>query len=457
MDNKLVLDDQLPQLSSKIEFNIDKNNNTEKYENNINNFEINKDDININAKFEQFLKEEDIIPEPIENMDFNKQNCFSERNLKKYPTVNSIIKHEKTINSYEVKIPKNKIRDRIIELETELFSLMNIEYGKEIIYEDFVLVSNNENYYVHLLRTENLDPNKENFLLIHGFLSSSTHFLSVLPFLLQKYNVFIPDTLGMGLSSRPQVEFNSPHHCENFFIEMIYILVKKIFFSGNYNIKSDFYIGGHSLGGFMVSHYILKYPKGIKKVLLLSAAGITDYHIKGTDIHKEAGKLFGCCLSFLGFCWACKPRLQCCYKWCCCKKLINSFMETYSVTLDKEFIKKNKDGTNFEIDINRINYVLGQLSRLTLDFPDDIYKCMYYIFTLPPPASVNPAELHLLYDSKLSCIFVYGENDWMDRTGAFRLCQQDRERFKLYIVGNSGHSFAMENPRELINILQTHF
>ena len=62
---------------------------------------------------------------------------------------------------------------------------------------------------------------------------------------------------------------------------MIYIIVKKIIFSGNYNIKTDYYIGGHSLGGFMVSHYILKYPKGIKKVLLLSAAGITDYHIKG--------------------------------------------------------------------------------------------------------------------------------------------------------------------------------
>ena len=59
----------------------------------------------------------------------------------------------------------------------------------------------------------------------------------------------------------------------------------------------------------MVSHDILKYPKGIKKVLLLSAAGITDYHIKGTDIHKEAGSLFGCMMSFLGFCWACKYRL----------------------------------------------------------------------------------------------------------------------------------------------------
>ena len=82
---------------------------------------------------------------------------------------------------------------------------------------------------------------------------------------------------------------------------------------------------------------------------------------------------------------------------------------------------------------------------------------MYYMFTLPPPASVNPVELQLLHNSKLSCIFVYGENDWMDRTGAYRLCQQDRERFKLYIVKNAGHSFAMENPKELVNIMQIYF
>ena len=261
----------------------------------------------------------------------------------------------------------------------------------------------------------------------------------------------------MGLSSRPQVKFKSPEQCENYFIEIIYILIKKIIFSGNYNIKNDYYIGGHSLGGFMVSHFILKYPKGIKKVLLLSAAGITDYHIKGTDIHKEAGTCFGCIMSFLGFCWACKPRLQCCYKWCCCKKLIASFMETYSITIDTEFIKKNKDGSNFIINIDRINYLLGQLSKLTLDFPNDIYKCMYYIFTIPPPASINPAELQLLNNCKLSCIFAYGEKDWMDRTGAFRLCQRDNNRFKMFIIKNSGHSFAMENPRELINILQTYF
>jgi len=132
-------------------------------------------------------------------------------------------------------------------------------------------------------------------------------------------------------------------------------------------------------------------------------------------------------------------------------------METYSATIDQTYIKNNEDGTPFIVDVKQVNYVLGQLSKLTLDFPDDIYKCMYYIFTLPPPASVNPIELQLLNNSKLSCIFVYGENDWMDRTGAYRLCGSDRDRFKVFIVSNSGHSFAMENPKQLIIILQTYF
>lgn len=369
----------------------------------------------------------------------------------------SLIKHEKRISNCILKNPREYLKEKINSLEKQLFKLMNIEYGEEIIYEDFVLVSNNKDYYVHLLRTANLNPNKENFLLIHGFLSSSTHFLSVLPYLLLKYNVFIPDTIGMGLSSRPQINFDSPEECESYFTEIIYILVTKIFLSNRYKIKKDFYIGGHSLGGFMVSHYMIKYPIGIKKVLLLSSAGITDYRIKGTNIHKEAGKLFGCLLSFIGCCWACKPRIQCCYKFFCCRKLIKSFMESYSITIDQTYIKKNKDNTPFIVNVNKVNEILGKLSKLTLDFPDDIYKCIYYLFTPPPPASVNPVELKMLYNSKLSCIFVYGEKDWMDRTGALRLCQQDKDRFKLYIVSNSGHSFAMENPKGLENILDIYF
>ena len=451
------------QTTSKSEFPVDKNiqKNKEKNKSNNNNEQY-ANYIPPKQLRPESIDETEIEPdEPIEEMKFNKNTSLNSKNendnTARLRTLNSIIMHEEFVRDYKVKIPCLRIKEQIFPLEKKLFSLMNIEYEKEIIYEDFILVSNNQDYYLHLLRTANLDPNKENFLLIHGILSSSTHFLSVLPYLLLKYNVFIPDTIGMGLSSRPQINFKSPEQCENYFVEIIYILVKKIFFSNLYNIKKEYYIGGHSLGGFMVSRFILKYPIGIKKVLFLSAAGITDYRIKGTNIHKEAGKLFGCILSFIGCCWACKPRLQCCYKCICCRKFIKTFMETYSITIDQTYIKKNKDGTPFIVNVEEVNYILGQLSRLTLEFPDDIYKCLYYMFTLPPPASVNPVELKLLYNSNLSCIFIYGENDWMDRTGAFRLCQNDRKRFKIYIVQNSGHSFAMENPKELINILQIYF
>ena len=376
-------------------------------------------------------------------------------------SINSIKQHEEFILKYRVKKPKENIRAKINPLEQELFSLLNMDCEKDLVYEDLLLADDieksNESYYVHLLRSGKLDPNKENFVLLHGFLSSSTHYLAILPYLIRKYNVFIPDTIGMGLSTRPQIKFSSPEECENYFVEILYIIIKKLFFSNKYNIKKDFYAGGHSLGGFILSRYIIKYPKGIKKVLFLSAAGITDYRIKGTNILKEAGGFLGCIFSFAGCCWACQPKFRCFYKCICFKPFVKSFMGKYYIKIDYDYIKPNEDGSKFIVDTDRVLKILGRLSKTSLDYPDDIYNCLYYFFTVPPPAAVNPVELKLLTESKLKCIFVFGEYDWMDRTGAYRLCQRDRNRFKMFIVTGAGHSFAMENPKELENIIDTYF
>ena len=62
-------------------------------------------------------------------------------------------------------------------------------------------------------------------------------------------------------------------------INIFHLIINNIFFKGKFNIKKDYYLCGHSLGYFFASRYMLKYPKGIKKVLLLSQAGITDYRI----------------------------------------------------------------------------------------------------------------------------------------------------------------------------------
>ena len=39
------------------------------------------------------------------------------------------------------------------------------------------------------------------------------------------------------------------------------------------NLK-DFYLSGHSFGGYLVSNYAVKYPQYIKKLLLLSPIGV---------------------------------------------------------------------------------------------------------------------------------------------------------------------------------------
>ena len=91
----------------------------------------------------------------------------------------------------------------------------------------------------------------------------------------------------MGLSSRTKVKFTSPKQCEEYFLNIYHLVIKNIFFKGKFNIKKEYYLCGHSLGGFFASRYLLKYPKGIKKLLLLSPAGITDYRIPGTYIQKE--------------------------------------------------------------------------------------------------------------------------------------------------------------------------
>ena len=403
-------------------------------------------DCSLNTVENRHSKDEEKLPDSVMNL--SKQS--------------SIFSHENRINKYTIMTPREKLKERVLPLESELFKLMNLEYGVDVITEDILLVNDvdiyNNKYYVHMIRSASLNPKKENFLLLHGFLSSSVHFLVLLPYLLKKYNVFIPDNIGMGLSSRPKINFVSGEQCENYFIEVLYIMVKKIFFSGKYKIKNDFFIGGHSLGGFIVTRYILKYPKGIKKVLLLSPAGITDYRIPGTNILETFGCCMGCIVSIISSClWPCKIRLQNCYRCCCLRNLILQYASSYTFQFCNENIKKNPDGTKFFIDYERIFKIIRELVHIALEYPDDIYQCIYYIFTLPPPSVIFPIENKLFEKCKFKCVILFGKNDWMDRVGSYRLAQADNERFKVFTIEDSGHSFCMENPKEVEKILDEYF
>ena len=355
--------------------------------------------------------------------------------------------------------PLPEIKNQVMPLEKELIKCLNLEWGVDVIYEDVPLIDENyNNYYIHMLRTANLDPHKENFLLIHGFLSSSLHYICILPYLIKRYNVFIPDTIGMGLSSRPQIKFTSSIQCENYFINIYHVFITDLFFKGKYNIKNEYYLCGHSLGGFIASRYMLKYPKGIKKVLLLSPAGITDYTIPGTDFYEYTNCSWYCAIVCCPTCvWPCELRLQRAYKSCCCHNKIKQAFGNKRIHLYEKEIKNNPDGSKFNIDYPKISSLLKSLTGLSLDYPKDLYKCAYFLFGVPPPASYNPIEKKIMDYNKIDVIFAFGQKDWMDRTGAYRLSKFDPNKYKVFTVSNGGHSFARQNPEELCSIIGQYF
>ena len=205
---------------------------------------------------------------------------------------------------------------------------------------------------------------------------------------------------------------------------------------------------------------MLKYPKRIKKALLLSPAGITDYSIPGTDMDTNLSCPLFCCLVILSsIFFTCKIRVQNLYRCCCFHKMVKKYFGNYDFHLDEDEIKKNKDGSDFNINLDKIHEILGKLGVISLEYPDDLYECIFYLFQVPPPASLIPIEKKLLFFNKIETVFVYGEaeKDFMDKTGAYRLAIGKSQMYKIYTMKQGGHSFALENPQELSFIIGQYF
>lgn len=327
--------------------------------------------------------------------------------------------------------PPYKLRKQALVYEKELMRLYNIIPDEDMIYEDVILDKEQPNYYIHTLRTKIIDPNKPHFIFVHGFIGSSTNFMALCPFLLKKYNLFIPDTIGMALSCRPQIKFTSNKQCTDFFIDN-FEKWRRIL-----NINK-FYLAGHSLGGYFVSAYALKFPNDVLKLLLLSPAGITNPK-KCCEIHKHTGYCKGCGLRLLAPFWCREPRFQQLYNCCCLKPIIKCSLR-YRYETDK-----------------RISELMAKLTEIAMEYPEDIDRCMWYVFTNPFPLGANPLEEKLLKELKIKIVICFGEKDWMDQAGSWRLMEKNKERFLVKIVSKFGHTFMIENPKELSEIILSNF
>ena len=104
----------------------------------------------------------------------------------------------------------------------------------------------------------------ENLVLIHGFSDSKASFLQVAKWLTKSYRVILPEVPGFGITARDKDRSYGIRDQVLFFHKLFEKLQLK-----------KFHLGGNSMGGHISAAYTLLYPKEVKSLLLLNAAGVT--------------------------------------------------------------------------------------------------------------------------------------------------------------------------------------
>lgn len=115
------------------------------------------------------------------------------------------------------------------------------------------------------------DESKPKLVFVHGYAGSGALFFKIIKQMCKYFCLIFVDVIGMGASSRP-----SDYDAEKFTAE------QSIAYFNDYMERwrvamddmRDFYLVGHSFGGYLVGNYAAQYPQYIKKLMLLSPIGV---------------------------------------------------------------------------------------------------------------------------------------------------------------------------------------
>ncbi|EDO40607.1 predicted protein [Nematostella vectensis] len=117
-------------------------------------------------------------------------------------------------------------------------------------------------------------------VLVHGFISGVCWWVQSFDVLSEKRTVYAFDLPGFGRSSRP--EFSStPEEAEDEFVQYIEEWRKAVGLE-------KFILLGHSLGGYLVTAYALKYPDRVHHLILSDPWGFSILPYGAVDRHPDS-------------------------------------------------------------------------------------------------------------------------------------------------------------------------
>jgi len=264
-------------------------------------------------------------------------------------------------------------------------------------------------------------------------------FSTVLRELSNRYQVYCVDLLGMGLSSRPSFP------CKTIEETIVYFTSSLEKWREILDIK-EFYLAGHSFGAYIAANYVLRYPGIAKKLLLVSPVGITvDQDVNAITEWVDTMS------------W---PK----------RKLFRMYIKLWEDKVTpSEYLKKHSIIGNFVLQ----RYVSGQyksgkisdlvyklISCMMKEMPVGSERALHVLLGPPMAVAHMPIETMMLEKVEIPTVFFYGETDWMDWSGAYRLANnEEKKNFKLKWIKKAGHQIFADNPeqiaKDMIEVIQS--
>ena len=295
------------------------------------------------------------------------------------------------------------------------------------------------------------------------------------------YNVYGLDWLGMGRSSRPRfpgrqrsslnnIGVSFSHKEEDlseafsFFVESLELWRKETL-----GENATMHLIGHSLGGYLVSFYALKYPQYISKLYLASPVGVPSQlsapireSFKGTFPIKSAESssvsVTGRKLpSWIAHLWNRDMTPM---------SLIRS-VGPYGPSLVQRYTKSrfsylpdaelqlltnylyhiSADNGSGEFALSRL-LTPGAWAKIPLD--KAILNGIPYKRTSEMSNLTDCPNKNTLPSTKV--LFLYGQEDWMDWRQALPILSNN-PHWELFRISNAGHHLYLDNPEEFNEIL----
>jgi len=120
------------------------------------------------------------------------------------------------------------------------------------------------------------EDNMDTIVLLHGLGASAERWIHVIPILARHLRVVVPDMIGFGLSDKPSTDY-SPDFLALFLDGFIRATCKRRIF-----------LAGSSLGGQIAVTYAASHPADIRKLVLVSPAGILEKSTAALDKYVMA-------------------------------------------------------------------------------------------------------------------------------------------------------------------------